>query len=175
MLGKLAALLLAVGGVCIGATIDVSLTTPLMSGPLGTSLTYDGTLTNNTGTTVFLNSAGINLAGFAPQDEDIDPFLMNAPLSLAAFAATPPIDLFTIDIPNPFAVGLYQGTFTVLGGATDTDLSTIGSASFSVQVQGAHAIPEPASAALILIGVAAIAGKRLLAEKVREIRAWREN
>jgi hypothetical protein len=143
--------LLALCGICRADTIGIALTSGLLSGPPGSALTFNGTLSNLTGSTVFLNSAGINLAGaFIPADEDTSPFFMNAPLSLAGNGATPSIDLFTIAIPSPFAFGAYAGTFTVLGGANANSQDTLGSASFTVQVGSAAAAPEPGTWSLFI-------------------------
>lgn len=141
-----AALFVLLSGICRADTIGVSLTSTVLSGSPGSALTFSGILANLTGSTVFLNSAGINLVGpFTPADQDTSPFFANAPLFLTGNGSTPVIDLFTINIPNPFAAGTYIGTFTVLGGADGDAQDVVGSVNFAVQ-----AVPEPAVDSLLI-------------------------
>ena len=143
-------------GVCRADTVNIDLTSALLSGPPGTVLTFNGTLSNTSASTVFLNSAGINLSGaFTPADEDPTPFFVNAPISLDAGDSTSAIDLFTIDIPDPFTPGLYSGTFTILGGADGNAQDILGSADFTVQVTSAA--PEPSMYGLLLASCLALA------------------
>ena len=156
--GCLVRILLWSAVICHAATININLTPPLLSGFPGSTVTFSGTLTNTTASTVFLNFAGINLSGgFTPADLDTGPFFANAPLSLAAGESTPRIGLFAIDIPNPFADGPYQGTFTVLGGLNANAQNTLGSANFTVQV-----VPEPCSVALVGMAFVLFAYARLI-------------
>jgi hypothetical protein len=154
----LAAIALALSAPLYADPISVNLTSPTLSGAPGSRVTFNGILMNTTASTVFLNAAGVNLAGFLPADEDTGPFFANAPLSLLGGASTAPIGLFTIHIPNPFPAGSYPGTFTVLGGADANAESIVGSASFTVQLNG---VPEPATGVLVAVGVAALIGRRI--------------
>ena len=150
--GSLVGIFLLTAAMCNADTIAVDLMPPFLAGSPGSFITFSGTLSNTTGSTVFFNSAGINLSGgFTPADEDTVPFFMNAPLFLAANDLTQTIDLFTIHIPNPSAAGPYDGSFTVLGGIDENALDIVGSANFTLQV---NTVPEPNTA--ILLGVALI-------------------
>jgi hypothetical protein len=143
-------LLMLLAGVAQPATININLNPALLSGSPGATLTFTGTLMNSTSSTVFLNGAGINLAGFSPANEDTSLFFASAPLSLAGNASTSTIGLFAINVPSPFAAGPYQGTFTVLGGADGNAQDVLGSTAFTVQVSDAGtSMPEPCSTILI--------------------------
>lgn len=138
-------------GICHADTISINLASTLLSGSPGSAITFSGNLSNSTGSTLFLNSAGINLAGpFSPTDEDTSPFFTNAPLFLAGADSTLIIDLFTIDIPNTSIVGPYSGTFSVLGGVDGNAQDTLGSANFTVQVSNGSSVPEPSSRSLLV-------------------------
>jgi len=160
--GFLAGSFLVLCGICRADTIGITFTSSLLAGPPGSALTFNGTLSNLTASTVFLNSAGINLAGaFTPGDQDTSPFFINAPLSLTGNGATPAIDLFTIDIPSPFTTGSYAGTFTVLGGADANAQDTSGSANFTVQAGGAP-VPEPGAGSLFIAASVVLFAFRLV-------------
>jgi hypothetical protein len=134
-------------GMCTADAITITLMPGTLTGSPGSVINFGGTLENTTGSTVFLNSAGINLAGgFSPADLDTSPFFANAPFFLLANEVTVAIDLFTIHIPHPFAGGSYPGTFTVLGGLDDAAQDIIGSANFTIEV---NSVPEPNSGAMV--------------------------
>jgi|SRR5579872_1791047 len=138
-------------GLCQADTISINLTSTFLSGSPGSTIPFGGILSNTTGSTLFLNSAGINLAGpFSPADEDTSPFFSNAPLFLAGGDSTLVIDLFAIHIPGPFIAGPYSGTFTVLGGVDGNAQDTLGSADFTVQVANVNSVPEPSSRSLLI-------------------------
>src|ERR1017187_2589058 len=59
-------------------TLDVSFVLAAQSGLPGDTLTFTGALTNNTGSDLFVNGAGINLTGFGPGDSDLTDFILNA-------------------------------------------------------------------------------------------------
>jgi hypothetical protein len=151
-IAKLTGLIILVAGVGQPASISINLNPAILSGSTGSALTFNGTLTNTATSTIFLNAAGINLAGFSPINEDTGPFFANAPISLAGGASTASIGLFTINIPSLFAAGPYQGTFTVLGGTDGTMQSNLGTANFTVQVAAGPAIPEPCTTLLVAVG-----------------------
>ncbi len=155
----LAGLIVLITGLAQAATINISLNPAVLSGSSGTALTFLGTLANTANSTIFLNAAGINIAGFAPINGDTGPFFANAPISLAGGASTSAIGLFTISIPNAFAAGPYQGTFTVLGGVDGNAQGNLGSANFTVQVGGAPTVPEPGTAILMALGAMVVFGR----------------
>ena len=138
--------------ICEASPITVDLTSTLLQGCEGSTVTFSGTLSNAASSVIFLNSAGLNLAGgFSAADEDLTPFFNDAPLFLSASASTPVIDLFTLQVPSLFATGSYSGTFTILGGADTNAMDVVGSAGFTIQVVNATGVPEPSSGALIAV------------------------
>ncbi len=148
-------------GISRAASIQIDLTSPLVAGTPGSQITFNGTLMNTTLDTLFLNSAGVNLAGaFDASDLDVTPFLINAPLTLAAGDSMSAIDMFTITIPIGLAPGSYGGEFTVLGGADGSAQDILGTVDFTVEVQSGTAIPEPSTWLLCLGGLMAIARAR---------------
>jgi hypothetical protein len=153
--------LMLLSGICYADMVNINLTVSLLSGSSGSAVTFDGTLLNTTGSIVFLNSAGINLAGaFTPPDEDTGPFFADAPVSLAAGASTSVIDLFSIDIPGPFMPGQYPDTFTILGGADVNAQDILGSTEFTVQVSGST-VPEPGFRSLLIVVCLMRCGSRI--------------
>jgi hypothetical protein len=145
-------LILLIGLAAVSAnagTITVSLLSPTLGGSPGDVLQFYGTLTNTTNADVFLNADNLNLTGFDPSAIDDSPFFTNAPLFLDPNGATGNIELFDVTIPDPFAAGGYDGMFEVLGGADGNAQDTLGSASFTVQVELGAAVPEPSSLSLV--------------------------
>jgi hypothetical protein len=138
--GKLGILFFMLSHIGLADVIDVELKFASVVGNPGSAVTFDGTLTNTSDATVFLTGAGLSLAGFAPENEDTTPFFADAPFSLGAGFSTSPIDLFTINVPEGFAPGAYQGGFTILGGVDAGFSDIMGSTDFTVQV---NAVPEP--------------------------------
>jgi hypothetical protein len=109
----------------------------LLTAGRGQTVTFSATLMNAGSTALFLNSDAVNIA--APLIADDTKFFLNFPLSLApSQSVTAPILDVTVPLSSPF--GLYPGNFVVLGGATPSEVTNIGSATFAVNV-----VPEPAT------------------------------
>jgi hypothetical protein len=131
--------------------IDVGLTSPLSGSPADT-LTFEGTLANDSGGDLWINEVGLNLAGFDPSDLDPTDFILNATGLLANGTSLGPVDFFAVTIPDPFVAGPYEGVITVQGGATADDDAVLGTANFEVDVNSAAAtVPEPNAVPIILI------------------------
>ena len=132
-------------------TIDVGVTSPLSGSP-GDTLTFQGTLANDSGGDLWINELGINLAGFDPSDLDPTNFILNATGLLADETSLGPVDFFDVTIPDPFVGGPYAGVITVQGGATADDDAVLGTANFEVDVSSnAAAVPEPNSVKMIVV------------------------
>jgi hypothetical protein len=148
------ALLLAAFGVAAANADDVSimLDQPDQSGSPGDTLQFFGTITNNTGDTVFLDSDDFSLAGLSLTF--LDDF-GNVPISLDPGETSADIELFDIGISDPLldATGKYPGAYFLL-----EDSNLIGSADFSVTTT-----PEP-SLTFLLLGVS---GALLFGARVR--------
>jgi hypothetical protein len=153
---KLAALILALGlsQAAFGTTLFVTLDSTTLSGTPGSTVTFSGSLTNTTNVEQFLVSA--DFSGLGPGfTVDTAPFLNNSPLSLLANQTTASFDMFTVMIPIGANPGPFVGTFTILGGPNDGD-QTILNTGTEVTVNVITDTPEPASAMLSLVGLAAI-------------------
>jgi len=117
------------------ASLDFTFTSSLLYTEPGIPVTFSGTLTNTGATNVYIN--GDTVTSALPFDDT--PFLLGAPIFLApAGLFTGP--LFTIFVPPGTPLGLYTGTFSVLGGDSPGATDPLATAGFGVQV-----VPEPAT------------------------------
>lgn len=116
-------------------------------GTTGSTLVYTGTVSAaSTNTSLqYLNGDAFTVNG--PLVLDDSSFFNNFPFFLSPGQSyTGP--LFTLLLPPNAPLGSYDGTFTLLGGATDTAFSALFNAPFSVVVT-----PEPSSLLLLGTGV----------------------
>ena len=121
------------------------------SGSAGSLLTFRGTLLNTGASPLFLTGDRFTLAG-AGLTLDDTPFVLGAPLSLSGGESfTGP--LFQVWIAPAVPNGSYQGSFTVLGGPTESARGDLATQSFTVEV-----VPEPATGALVAVGLLPLAG-----------------
>lgn len=132
----------------------------------GDTLVFTGILSNGGLTTVYLNSAQLNLAGNAFTADFINPFNNNVPFWLDPGQSTSSIELFDVIVNNPFTdpLGAYDGTYKLLGGIDSDAQDVFGSADFSVTVNAAFAVPEPSlMGALVggLVGLMALRRRKL--------------
>lgn len=148
----LAALALATVTTPAHAQMSLVITPTTLAGLPGATLIYQATLSNLGTGEVFLNADTFNLSG-ANLSLDDSPFFENFPLSMLG-GETFTGNLFTVNIgaANP---GLYNGTFTILGGPTDTANNPLATGNFGVQVNASA--PEPTSGFLILGAVLPVA------------------
>jgi|SRR5579872_4770444 len=130
------------------AVMTVTFSPMIVTGAPGQTVGIFGTLTNNAGTTQFINGDTFNLTGLSGADDS--PFLNNAPFSLGPGATSASFQFLAETIPTA-PVGLYNGTFTVTGGADSNAQDNLGTGNFGVNV-----IPEPST--MLLLGGALIAG-----------------
>jgi len=145
-LNLIALTVLAVAGA--RADINITFDDPNQTGTAGQTLNFLGTITNNDATPIFLNGDSLT---FGLSDATVsDNFFTNVPISLAAGASSGHIDLFDVTLANPETnpLGIYKGTYGLLGGIDGGASDNLAQASFSVTVT-----PEPEYFALLGIGM----------------------
>jgi hypothetical protein len=130
--------------------ISVSLVSSTLTSAPEDILTFQGTLTNNSGADLFINGAGITLAGFGPFDSDVTDFILNATGMLSNGSSVGPTDFFTVTIPDQFATGLYPGILSVQGGPTLNDDALLRTVNFQVNV---NSVPEPSGFVLMMAAI----------------------
>jgi PEP-CTERM motif len=137
----------------------ITLTLSPVSGCSGTTVTVDGTITNNSSNTVYLNSESFTLPSPLINGDTTD-FFLNAPLSLAPDTNSGLIALFAFQIAPGTPQGVYLGNFLdIIGGGPSDFTDVLASSEFAVT-----ATPEPAT--LPLFGTAVlIAGAFVLRRK----------
>jgi hypothetical protein len=167
-------LLLALTALALRAdTIGAPFVASNQTGAPGDTLTFTGWLANSSGSDLFINGAGINLAGFDPFDTDLTDFILNfTGISLNSGDSIGPFDFFTVTIPNPFADGLYAGTLTVQGGADDATFDTLATVDFAINVSESASSSTPEPGALPLLATAS--ALLVLGRKIRSIFLARE-
>ncbi len=134
-------------------SISINLTETIKKGAAGTTITFDATLTNLTGSTLFLNGDSSTTSSLFLTVLD-GLFLANAPASLAGGASTGQIALFSVMIAPGTPLGTYgSNTFTILGGANSSSLTPLGTVTFTVNVTPA---PEPSTVLLFGSGLLAL-------------------
>jgi hypothetical protein len=142
----LALLLFSAATVAHAATVNFNLTSALLSAQRGQTVTFSGTISNVGPAAAFLNGDAFTFS--LPVDDTL--FFLNVPQSLAPGASvTAP--LFTVSVPAAAALGLYVGTFSVLGGDTVASQSVLATRDFGVQV-----VPEPGVGILWVGGLISI-------------------
>lgn len=101
----------------------------------GAQVLFQGTIYNPTDITVYLTSGQVSIAS-PDLLGDPTPLLINAPLFLDPGEDPGLIDLFTVQIADPFLSGngIYAGTLNVLSGAAPDGREFLDSVDFGVQV-----------------------------------------
>ena len=124
--------------------ITFSFTSSLLTTTPGQSVTFAATVTNLTSDPVFLNGDNVSIA--APLSVDDTKFLLNFPVFLTSHQAVTAQILDVTVLPS-VPVGLYSGTFEILGGTSEFDFDSLASADFGVRV-----VPEPGNLSVFLAG-----------------------
>jgi len=128
---------------------SIELTVPSsISGAPGSTVTVDGTITNDQAFTIYLNSEDFTLSSPSLLGGDTTDFFLNAPLFLAGGGSSGLIPLFTFEIAPGTASGPYADNFLdILGGPGPLDQNLLASAEFNVNT--VNTVPEPATFPLV--------------------------
>lgn len=130
--------------------LTLTLTQAVQIGTGGDLLTFDATVTDVSPTeVVYLNSDSASVD--PPLVLDASPFFANFPLSMNPGDSYSG-ELFDVQIPDGTPLGLYAGSFEILGGDQSDYTDVIASADFDVKVT-----PEPSSLVLLASGLAGLA------------------
>lgn len=142
-------------------SVTITLDQPNQIAVPGGTLQFFGTITNDTGTTIYLNGDALNLDGLS--FTTVDQFFNTVPISLAPSGqvgdSSGDIELFDVNVSDPLidALGTYSGSYTLVGGAdggAGTAQDNLGSVSFSVsEVSEVSEVPEPSTIYLLLGGL----------------------
>ena len=149
------------------AQFTFTLLSPAVTASRGDTVTFRGTLTNNTGAPLYLN----NDLGLADPPLVLDDapfqnqFLVPTPQpTLPSDGLPTTYDLFTVNLPADPSLydGLpssFNGSFTLYGGSANADQNILGRQDFTVTLAPASPdVPEPGTCALLMALVISGAG-----------------
>jgi hypothetical protein len=143
---------LLAGTVAKADPLSITLASPYQSGWPGDTLVFIATVTNNDPTeVVWLNSDGASIVPPNLKVDDI-PFFTNFPFFLNPGDSVT-AELFDVYIPDGVPIGLYTGSFEILGGDPSDFTDEVGYANYNID-----ALPEPSSYLLFGTGLALLAG-----------------
>jgi hypothetical protein len=151
LLGLTAGMLLAVQAHADSITLTLAQPSQVGTGHLGGTLSFNATVAapGSNGAAVFLNGDTFNVG--APLTLDDDGFFLGFPLSLNPGQSFTGL-LFTVFLPTTTPSGLYNGTFSILGGANSNAENDVANVSFSVSTIA----PEPSSILLLATGLSGL-------------------
>ncbi|MGH9606643.1 MAG: hypothetical protein ACRD3N_13200 [Terracidiphilus sp.] len=136
---------------CHAQSVTFTLTDYTISVSPGSTATFDATVSAPGANLadVFLNADSFNIA--SPLSLDDTDFLSNFPLSLTPGQSYMGA-LFTVAVPSGTAHGVYDGSFTLVGGPNDLSTNDLGTVDFAVNV------PEGSGFSMLLLSGALLIG-----------------
>ncbi len=148
----LMSLLLASMVVCQGQSLTVTVSPQTKTAIRGDVVTYQGTISNNGATSLYLNGDGIfsTLHGFQVLPVTFDLHLDDAPFVTGAPVILNPGqswsgNLFQVTVGIDAPATTYDGSFSVLGGTGAAPFNLLGNATFRLTVLGASPFGGPAA------------------------------
>jgi hypothetical protein len=133
--------------------VTITIDQPSQTASAGATLQFFGTITNDTDSTLYLNSDDLTLPGLSLTTTD--QFFNTVPNALAPDGSSGDIELFDVTVSNPLLdpAGTYSGTYNLTGGPDGNAQDNLGTATFSVTT----VTPEPPSLYLLLTGILSLA------------------
>lgn len=125
----------------------------VIPGVIGTTVSFPVELDNtDNNVDLFLNGSNFNIDSPLVLD---DLLFTNFPAVIPAGTSADGI-LFTVDLPLGLAPGLYNGSYTILGGLTANDFDELATIPFQIDAQAATSpVPEPGTLVLLATGAGA--------------------
>jgi len=126
----------------------------IIPGIIGTTVSFPVELDNSDNDVdLFLNRSNFNIDSPLVLN---DLLFTNFPPSIPAGSSADGI-LFTVDLPLGLTPGLYNGTYTILGGLTPDDFDVLADIPFQIDAQPATSpVPEPATWLMLSTGLGAL-------------------
>ena len=127
----------------------------VIPGVIGTTVSFPVELDNSDNSVeLFLNGSNFNIDSPLVLD---DLLFANFPASIPAGGVADGI-LFTVDLPLGLTPGIYNGSYTILGGLTANDFDELATIPFQIDAQAATSpVPEPGTLVLLATGAGAFA------------------
>lgn len=125
----------------------------VIPGIIGTTVSFPVQLDNTDNSVeLFLNGSNFNIDSPLVLN---DLLFTNFPASIPAGGIAEGI-LFTVDLPLGLTPGLYNGSYTILGGLTANDFDELATIPFQIDAQSATSpVPEPGTLILLATGAGA--------------------
>jgi hypothetical protein len=124
--------------------LTITFDSAVQTGLGGQTFTFDGIITNVSGSLVNLSSDSFTLAAGSVSND----FFLTTPASLAAGASSSDLALFAITVAQGTPVGLYTEVYQILDGST-----VVGDVTFDIYIT-----PEPGTILLLGTGLLLLAG-----------------